>query len=155
MRSEIRALVSVSAFVVGLLATSGQLAAQSSDVDCSKPLSQGSNEWMNTTVDVTGAKGVNTFTVDKGQIAVRESIGNIWLAYSFQAKDIKGIDKGFEEDNVVTLSIDVKPFQFSNNRGETAAPAGIERVTVDVPAELADAAVNGLQFLRQQASCGK
>ena len=158
MLARLREFFSVPALLVGALLCSGDVMAQGA-ADCSKPLPDVPTEWMNTSylseTNPGGFKSVNTVTVEGDKITMRASFSAIWVLYSFNGKDIKSITKGDYDDGLFSIDIDVAPFQFSNSRGETSAPAGLTQVKVAFPEEVADQAIAGLTRLHQKAVCGK
>jgi hypothetical protein len=155
MLLKTRGLLVVSTLLIGTFASSRAFAQAAGAIDCSKPLPAVPNDWMNTTVTAGGTKGLTTVTPEGDHLVVKAAIGSIWLQYSFKPQDIKSVEEGGNEDGIIGITIDVAPFQFLNSRGETTQPAGVKGVTIDMPAESADQAVAGFQFLHQKAVCAK
>lgn len=159
MRLSNRAVFGALVALAGVLLCSSAVFAQTPAADCSKPIPAGPTEWMNTSylsdTNPGGFKSLNTVTVAGDKLTIRSSFGIIWLEYVFNPKDIKSVVKGDYDDGLWPLIIDVTPFQFSNSRGDTTAPPGVTKVTVNFPEEVTDQAIAGLLALRQKAVCGK
>jgi hypothetical protein len=148
MYSKLANLVAVSAMVAGVFVGANDAFAQAGNAGCAPP----TGEWMNTELDVAGTRGHNDFTVEADKVSVKESIGDFWVVYSFNAHDVKSIDRGPNEDGVVRLTIAVQPAQKTTSTGEKSAAPD---VAIDMPSEHADAAVTAIQDLSKRTGCAK
>jgi hypothetical protein len=143
MYSRIRPLVTIVAFVA-TLTPAASLFAQGG---CAAPT--GTPEWLNTEVEVTGTKSKNAITTSGDQVTVKMTMGEFWVSYAFKAGDVKGVDRGANEDGVVRLTVDASNVQRATSTGDKGAAMN---VPIDVPAEDADAVASGIQAMRQRCS---
>ena len=155
MNARFRTTIYALTIVTGIAGFSLRPQAQgaAAAVDCSKPLSAITGDWMNTTFDSGGAKATDTVTIDGDKVVLKENIGTIWLSYTFRAQDIQSVEEGGNDDGVIGIAIKATPFQFANSRGESTPPAGVSTINVDYPAEAADQALAGFKKLQQRGAC--
>jgi hypothetical protein len=147
MRFVFRPLPTLSAILSGAILCA-TVSAQG--VDCSKPAPAVPDDWMTST---NGPSEI-TVKVDPNQVVeVRSHFGEVWVSYTFNAKDIKSVEEGGNDDGVVGVDINAMPFKYASSRGEASAPAGVTNVHIDLDAGVADQAVAGLKAIQQKAVC--